>query len=406
MQLIRTVIALIALFGLLPLSAAQDAQSAQELCDAAEPADLTMMRFQEAEAVLEPDVDYRAIFCTTAGVIYVDLYESLTPMTVNNFVFLAQQAYYDNTTFHRVIPDFMVQGGDPTATGSGGPGYQFGDEPVGFLTFDRPGLLAMANAGPGTNGSQFFITTVPTPHLNYKHTIFGDVLVGQQNVETVRERDPGTATGPGETLQTVLIITDASQVDNSDVVALEPATQEQVIAAFEAFSSSMPPTLPVGEDSGLLSTAEVSEMLPSDVQDAFAVYVEDYGHQYRYQLDILNDDCDSSIFFSSLGYQVDVFENADAAAKALNDNFTRTLLQSEGFQHDEFTSATYRREATTCDGEAGVQALTLSTKGRILAALDVLVSAPAKKPRAATRGVRSEPSSHHHASPHIWRVLR
>ena len=126
-----------------------------------------MMRFQEAETVLEPDVDYRAIFCTTAGTVYVDLYESLTPMTVNNFVFLAQQGYYDNTTFHRVIPDFMVQGGDPTATGSGGPGYQFGDEPVGFLTFDRPGLLAMANAGPGTNGSQFFITTVPdaTPQL-------------------------------------------------------------------------------------------------------------------------------------------------------------------------------------------------------------------------------------------------
>ena len=87
----------------------------------------------------------------------------------------------------------------------------------------------------------------------------------------------------------------------------------------------------------------------------FAAYAEDYGHQYRYQLDILNDGCDSSIFFSSLGYQVDVFENADAAAKALNDNFTRTLLQSEGFQHDEFTLATYRREATTCDGEAGVR---------------------------------------------------
>ena len=87
----------------------------------------------------------------------------------------------------------MAQGGDPTGTGRGGPGYQFKDEPVGFLTFDRPGLLAMANAGPGTNGSQFFITTAPTPHLNYKHTIFGDVLVGQDVVEAIRERDPNAA---------------------------------------------------------------------------------------------------------------------------------------------------------------------------------------------------------------------
>ena len=139
---------------------------------------------------------------------------------MNNFVFLAGQSYFDSTTFHRVIPDFMVQGGDPTGTGRGGPGYRFEDEPVGFLIFDRPGLLAMANAGPGTNGSQFFITTVPTPHLNRKHTIFGDVLLGQDIVEAIRERDPSTASESGETLHTVLIITDHAEVDNSDVVAV------------------------------------------------------------------------------------------------------------------------------------------------------------------------------------------
>ena len=220
MYRIRQLIALMLFISLVTLSTAQDAPSPQELCDAAESAELTMMQFSAAEDVLEPEADYRAILCTSAGAIYVDLYESLTPQTVNNFVFLAGQGYYDSTTFHRVIPDFMAQGGDPTGSGSGGPGYQFQDEPVGFLTFDRPGLLAMANAGPGTNGSQFFITTAPTPHLNYKHTIFGDVLVGQDIVVAIRERDPATASDEGETIHTVLIITDHSLVDNSDVVAL------------------------------------------------------------------------------------------------------------------------------------------------------------------------------------------
>ena len=206
MRLLRSLIALLTLTGISTFVAAEDAPSPQELCAAAEPSELTSMQFEEAEYVLERDIDYRAIFCTAAGAIYVDLYESLTPITVNNLVFLAGQGYYDGTTFHRVIPDFMAQAGDPTGTGRGGPGYQFKDEPVGFLTFDRPGLLAMANAGPGTNGSQFFITTVPTPHLNYKHTIFGDVLVGQENVEAIRERDPSVATEAGEALHTVLIL--------------------------------------------------------------------------------------------------------------------------------------------------------------------------------------------------------
>src|SRR5688572_14124487 len=120
--------------------------------------------------------------CTDAGAIYIDLLEDFAPATVNNFVFLAQNNYYDNTIFHRVLEDFMAQGGDPTGTGSGGPGYQFRDEFAPFLTFDRPYLLAMANAGAGTNGSQFFITTAETPHLDFRHTIFGDVLEGQENV--------------------------------------------------------------------------------------------------------------------------------------------------------------------------------------------------------------------------------
>ncbi|MCA9912212.1 MAG: peptidylprolyl isomerase, partial [Anaerolineae bacterium] len=121
--------------------------SIQELCDSATPTEPATRSYSQAEQVLEDGVDYQAIFCTDAGPIYVDLFEDQTPVTVNNFVFLAQNNYYDNTIFHRVIQDFMAQGGDPTGTGMGGPGYQFQDEIVQGLTFDTPGLLAMANAG-------------------------------------------------------------------------------------------------------------------------------------------------------------------------------------------------------------------------------------------------------------------
>jgi peptidyl-prolyl cis-trans isomerase A (cyclophilin A) len=127
---------------------------------------------------------------TTAGPIRLELFDNHAPKTVRNFVGLAEGSidyvdprtgergsgpYYDGVIFHRVIDGFMIQGGDPTGTGTGGPGYQFGDEFHTDLQFDRPYLLAMANAGPGTNGSQFFITVGPTPHLNRKHTIFGQV---------------------------------------------------------------------------------------------------------------------------------------------------------------------------------------------------------------------------------------
>ena len=134
---------------------------------------------------LEAASDYVAEFRTNYGNFRVDLLEAETPVTVNNFVFLARQGFYDGLIFHRVIEDFMIQGGDPTGTGAGGPGYLFGDEIVAGLAFDSPGKLAMANAGPGTNGSQFFITTVPTPHLNGAHTIFGVVVEGQAVVDAI-----------------------------------------------------------------------------------------------------------------------------------------------------------------------------------------------------------------------------
>ncbi|HEV8278771.1 MAG TPA: peptidylprolyl isomerase [Streptosporangiaceae bacterium] len=137
---------------------------------------------------------------TSQGTIVIHLLSDHAPKTVRNFVDLAQGArewtdprtgstttgrLYDGTIFHRVIPNFMIQGGDPLGTGTGGPGYKFADEFHPDLAFDRPYLLAMANAGPGTNGSQFFITTVPTPHLNRRHTIFGEVIEGQDVVDQI-----------------------------------------------------------------------------------------------------------------------------------------------------------------------------------------------------------------------------
>lgn len=368
----RPITLLVILAVFVSIVAGQAPATPQEHCDAAQPAPLTMMQFEAAEATLEPGVDYRAIFCTSAGAIYVDLYEALTPITVNNFVFLAGQGYYDSSTFHRVIPDFMAQAGDPTGTGRGGPGYQFQDEPVGFLTFDRPGLLAMANAGPGTNGGQFFITTAPTPHLNYKHTIFGDVLLGQANVLAIRERDPSAASEPGETLRTVLIITDPAEVDSSDVISLEPATQEQVLSALEAFAGSMPPSLPTNQEtSGLFSAEQIAESLPAELRDAYADYADDYGHQFRYRVELENAACEPTIYFTSLGYQVDVFESGSAAAEAMRDELTRRLLESQGYAQDVNS---YSQDLPTCAGEAGLRALSIYPIGRFLVSLDVLLA--------------------------------
>ena len=139
---------------------------------------------------IDPSKSYEAIFKTEIGDFRVRLFPEQAPLTVNNFVFLARQGYYDNTTFHRVLPGFMAQGGDPTGTGAGGPGYTFDDELDPNLQFDKSGLLAMANRGPDTNGGQFFITYAPTPHLNGLHTIFGEVVGGAEVVGNLKPRDP------------------------------------------------------------------------------------------------------------------------------------------------------------------------------------------------------------------------
>ena len=138
---------------------------------------------------IDPNKTYRVIIETNKGSIEVELSPQHAPKTVNNFVFLAREGFYDGVSFHRVITDFMIQGGDPTGTGRGGPGYTFEDEFEGNPLIHERGVISMANAGPNTNGSQFFITHSSQPHLNGKHTVFGKVVKGQEVVDAIRQGD-------------------------------------------------------------------------------------------------------------------------------------------------------------------------------------------------------------------------
>ena len=148
------------------------------------------------EMQLDNAKSYSCVLETSKGTIDLDLYTDHAPKTVNNFVFLARAGFYDGISFHRVIPNFMIQGGDPTGSGSGGPGYRFEDELTDNPLSHETGSLSMANAGPDTNGSQFFITHAPQTHLDGRHTVFGKVTSGQDIVDAI---------GQGDTIQSVTI---------------------------------------------------------------------------------------------------------------------------------------------------------------------------------------------------------
>jgi cyclophilin family peptidyl-prolyl cis-trans isomerase len=154
---------------------------------------------------IDPKKKYKARMETDKGIMVIELFADKAPKTVNNFVFLSREGFYDGVIFHRVIGDFMAQGGDPTGTGTGDPGYRFADEFHPSLKHDKPGILSMANAGPNTNGSQFFITHVPTPHLNNKHTVFGQVVEGMDVLMSIPPRDPMRPEYPGVKIQKVVI---------------------------------------------------------------------------------------------------------------------------------------------------------------------------------------------------------
>lgn len=172
-----------------------------------EPAERVNYYSAPPEMIIDTEKEYQAVIrMENGGEMVINLFDDESPITVNNFVYLANQGYYDGTTFHRVLADFMAQGGDPTGTGTGGPGYAFEDETNNGLTFDRRGLLAMANSGPNTNGSQFFITFVPTPHLDGDHTIFGEVVEGDDVLGGISLREPETAAEPGDAISEIVIL--------------------------------------------------------------------------------------------------------------------------------------------------------------------------------------------------------
>lgn len=354
------------------VASAQTPQTPEALCAAADTSEPTTREFTQPEQVIERGVDYRAIFCTEAGPIYVDLFERYTPVTVNSFVFLAQQGYYNNTTFHRVLESFMAQGGDPTGTGTGGPGYRFEDEPLGFLNFDRPGLLAMANAGPATNGSQFFITTVETPWLNGAHTIFGDVLQGFENVLNLRLRDPQTATTPGARLDTVIIITDPASVDTTFEETATVATPEAFAAALSTTvtGQALPNDLRATVN-GLQTLDEVIDAQLESMRDAYRDFLTNAGFLYRVAAEVEQVGCEPRYGFDLLGYFADAFPSAEAATAALENGFLDELAAANGYTKLETDEGTlgYEIDFTMCDEAAGKIQWLIVQRGRYLASL-------------------------------------
>ncbi|MDW8171732.1 MAG: peptidylprolyl isomerase [Anaerolineae bacterium] len=349
--------------------------SPAEWCAQASKAEPATRDYAQPEQVLEGGVDYRAIFCTQTGAVYVDLFEAYTPITVNSFVFLAQNGFYNNTTFHRVLQDFMAQGGDPTGSGAGGPGYRFKDEPVGFLTFDRPGLLAMANAGPATNGSQFFITTAETGWLNYRHTIFGEVLDGYENVVALPLRDPqANPTTPGAALETVIIITDPASVAVS-LDAPAPAVAEDFVAAMAELTAEgqFPPDLDRNDGAQVLDTAATIAAAPEALRAPAESYYTTYGHAYRVSQVISQTGCRASYGFQTISYTVDAYESAAQASAALADEFLSALNTAEGYEAIDGVPLAFSKLITDCDGGETSDTRVYLQRGRYVVAVSAVL---------------------------------
>ena len=378
-----------------PTAAQEGAMTPAEVCAAATPAETPAQRtFDAAEDVLQDGVDYRAVLCTSAGPITVDLFEEETPITVNNFVFLARSGYYNNTNFHRVILDFMAQAGDPTNTGGGGPGYQFPDEIGEGLVFDRPGRLAMANAGPDTNGSQFFITTVPTDWLNGAHTIFGEVLAGQDNVRAIRLRDPERAFEPGTLLETVVIIDDPDGLAVVEETPV-PATAEEVAAAFAALPDRLPIILDRfglpfrltlsdvfalvddPEVSGFFATGEMLAGVPAAIRADLGAYFADHGHQYTAAAVLRNEACDLAAFpVYMLNYGLDAYASAGDAAAALDDPRLGEMQAALGFEAAETPLGfpVFVGAISACGVDDLVYARGFQQRGRFVAMMEIIVT--------------------------------
>ena len=222
-----------------------------------EPLGERTLNFAEAESVLNEGSDYAAVIQTSAGPIMVELYADRVPQTVNNFVFLALNRYYDGIVFHRVLEDFMAQTGDPTGTGTGGPGYEFGDEFHPELRHDAAGVLSMANAGPGTNGSQFFITFRDTPHLDDRHSVFGRVTEGLEVLDRITRIDPQM---PNQ----VVLLSDTLATLAEQGIEL-PGGQEQTLEAYlEEELGAVPArgrTFEIAGRNGMIGTSQDGQLV-------------------------------------------------------------------------------------------------------------------------------------------------
>lgn len=371
-----------------PVVMAQSPRTPQQICDDATPAPEPESRtFAEPDQVLQPGVNYGAILCTGAGPIYVDLFEDYTPITVNNFVFLAEQGYFNNTTFHRVIQDFMAQGGDPTGTGTGGPGYNIQDEVVGFLTFDEPGFLAMANTGQANSGgSQFFITTVPYTSLDFKYTIFGRVLEGQDNVAAIKLRDPAAATEPGEALNTVVIITDPSEVDTTHVPPTL-ATADDFRETLSALTAQIPaPLLEDPASTGVFTTDETVAMLPEGEREAASALFAAHGHEFRVEHRVTNSTCEFNLIpYMAVSYILDRYATPEDARAALDDGWYVQQYVDDGFTSETIEGQPYpllTKTETICDQQA-THAVTFYLRGHSIATASVVI--PADHPVAPIR---------------------
>ena len=229
--------------------------------------------------VLDSNSPYYSDFHTNHGSFRVELFPAQAPVTVNNFVVLARRGFYDGLIFHWVIGDFMIQGGDPTATGTGGPGYQFDDEIVPGLVFDSPGKLAMANAGPNTNGSQFFVTVAPTAWLNGHHTIFGEVIDGQDVVESISRVPTGRADSPLDpvTIQSVTILTSAT-----DLRPIWSSEDSLALTSYAAEHAGGPGAIYMGDLGQLVGPASSPELGDQNGNVSFSALQE---HQWIYESD-------------------------------------------------------------------------------------------------------------------------
>lgn len=341
--LLMLVVSLVAVWP----SAAQDSlrTTPNQLCETAQPNIVTpeTRRFNQAEQVLEEGIDYRAIFCTEKGAIYVDLFEQYTPITVNNFVFLAESGYYNNSIFHRVIAGFMAQAGDPVGNpaGTGGPGYQFEDEVRPFLGMSNAGWLAMANAGAGTNGSQFFLTRDATTWLHGKHTVFGKVLEGQDVIDSLTNVE---GTGQGDALHTILIVTDPSLVESSfEAEAIPSAADVQGI--IEGFFE--------GDD----TLQQVDGYAYTDIESAVGAFegaatttlqrlYETHGFQFDAGGFWVAAQCAENPVLQGLGFSLIDWGTASNAADFLSDVGLDEFLTANGFSaqsgvSDDFEVAGY-----------------------------------------------------------------